>query len=83
VIYRLEIRPDAIADIEEAALWYEAREPSLGSDFADAVLQAIDTLPNNRLAYRIRHKRKNFDGNCSTDFRTASSTELPDTLLRS
>jgi len=57
--YRLEIRPDAIADIEEAALWYEAREPGLGSDFANEVLQAIDILPNNPLAYRIRHKRKN------------------------
>ena len=57
--YRLEIRPDAVADIEEAARWYEALEPGLGSDFADAVLQAIDILPNNPLAYRLRHKRKN------------------------
>ena len=42
--YSLEIRPDAVADIEEAARWYEAREPGLGSDFADAVLQAMGRL---------------------------------------
>ena len=57
--YRLEIRPDALSDIEEAARWYDEREPGLGSDFANEVLQAIDILPNNPRAYRIRHKRKN------------------------
>lgn len=57
--YRLEVRPDALADIEEASRWYESREPDLGSDFTHEVLQAIDTLSNSPLAYRMRHKRKN------------------------
>ena len=44
MIYRLEIRPDALADIEEAAGWYDAREPNLGAEFAREVLEAVDAL---------------------------------------
>jgi len=58
VSYRLEIRPDVLADIEEAAGWYEDREPGLGSEFTHEVLQAIDTLSSNPLIYRVRHRRR-------------------------
>lgn len=47
--YGLVIRPDALADIEKAAQWYEDQESGLGADFARAILQAIDTLPANPL----------------------------------
>ena len=32
---RLEVRPAAAADIEEAALWYESKRPGLGSEFLE------------------------------------------------
>ena len=59
MIYRLDIRPDALADIEEATHWYDERESGLGYEFAREVLGAVDTLANNPLAYRVRHRRKN------------------------
>ena len=59
VRYRLEIRPDALADIEKAAEWYDERELGLGNEFARDVLHAIDTLPMNPLLYRVRHRRAN------------------------
>jgi hypothetical protein len=31
--YRLNIRPEAEADVMEAALWYEQRKPGLGEEF--------------------------------------------------
>ena len=57
--YRLEIRPDALVDIEEAARWYDEQQSGLGSEFAREVIEAADTLLKNPLSYRLRHKRKN------------------------
>ena len=57
--YGLEIRPDALADIEEAARWYDEQQSGLGSEFAREVIEAIDTVLKNPLSYRLRHKRKN------------------------
>lgn len=47
--YRLEIRPEALVDIAEAAAWYEKRESGLGERFAREVVLAIDSLPPNPL----------------------------------
>ncbi|HXS00858.1 MAG TPA: hypothetical protein VN724_09810 [Pyrinomonadaceae bacterium] len=49
VNYRLEIRPDALADIEAAATWYEEHEAGLGTDFVKTVLESIDSLLVNLL----------------------------------
>lgn len=57
--YRLEIRPEVLADIDEAAQWYEMRESGLGAEFATEIVQAINDLPANPLIYRIRHRRYN------------------------
>lgn len=57
--YRLELRPDALADIESAAQWYEDREPGLGYDFTRTIFQEIDTLSANPLSYRLRDRRRN------------------------
>ena len=57
--YRLEIRPDALADIEEAGRWYDEQQLGLGSEFAREVIEAINTVLKNPLSYRLRHKRKN------------------------
>lgn len=59
MIYRVDILPSALVDIEEAARWYDERELGLGADFLREVLRAVETLSRNPLAYRLRHRRKN------------------------
>ena len=36
--YSLDIRPDALNDIEITATWYEDKEPALGADFTHIIL---------------------------------------------
>lgn len=57
--YGLEIRPHAIADIEEAARWYEDRELGLGADFARIILEKIESLRTRPLIHRLRDRRRN------------------------
>jgi plasmid stabilization system protein ParE len=59
VSHQLDIRPDALADIEAAAVWYEERQPGLGADFVRTVRRAINTLPANPLIHRVRDRRRN------------------------
>ena len=54
---RLEIRPQALADIAEAAAWYEERQKGLGERFTREVVAAIDVLLPNPLIYRLRNRR--------------------------
>jgi plasmid stabilization system protein ParE len=55
--HRLEIRPQALADIAEAAAWYEERQPGLGERSTREVVTAIDALSPNPLIYRLRNQR--------------------------
>lgn len=55
--HRLEIRPQAQADIAEAAAWYEERQPGLGERFTREVVVAIEALLPNPLIYRLRNRR--------------------------
>lgn len=57
--YQLDIRPDALADIETAGVRYEEQQPGLGAGFSRTVRHAIKTLPANPLIYRIREHRRN------------------------
>lgn len=57
--WELDIRADALADIEAAAAWYEERQPGLGVEFARTVRQAINSLADNPLIYRLRDRRRN------------------------
>ena len=59
MIYRLEITPDALADIEKATQWYDEQQSGLGNEFVREVLDSIDTLPSRPLIYRARHRRQN------------------------
>jgi toxin ParE1/3/4 len=59
VSYRLEIREDALADIEAAAVWYEEQQSGLGADFTRRVRHAIDALAANPLIHRLRDRRRN------------------------
>jgi plasmid stabilization system protein ParE len=58
VSWQLDIREAALADIEAAAVWYEGQEPGLGADFARTIRQAINSLPENPLIYRLRDRRR-------------------------
>ena len=55
--YRLEIRPQALADIAEAAAWYEERQPGLGERFTREIVAAIGDLLPNPLVCRLRNRR--------------------------
>lgn len=52
-IYRLIIRPEAVAEVAEATGWYEQRERGLGRDFLRAFRAAAATLRRNPLLYQI------------------------------
>ncbi len=57
--YEINISPDAVSDLEEAATWYKEREPGLGGEFVKAIREAINKLPANPLAHRFRNRRRN------------------------
>lgn len=57
VSHRLEIRPQALADMAEAAAWYEEHQGGLGERFIREVVTAIDALLPNPLVYRLRNRR--------------------------
>jgi toxin ParE1/3/4 len=58
VSWRLDIRQDALADIEAAVAWYEAQQPGLGADFARTARGAIRSLTEHPLIYRVRDRRR-------------------------
>jgi toxin ParE1/3/4 len=57
VSHRLEIRPQALADISEASKWYEERQAGLGERFTREVITAIEVLNSNPLIHRSRNRR--------------------------
>jgi hypothetical protein len=57
--YSLPTRKGKVAYHEGAAGWYEQQEIGLGSDFAKAVLEAIDNPLANLLLHRLRDRRRN------------------------
>ena len=57
--WQLDIREDALVDIETAAAWYDVQQTGLGAEFARAVRRAIRTLSENPPIYRLRDSRRN------------------------
>ncbi|TAL00504.1 MAG: type II toxin-antitoxin system RelE/ParE family toxin [Verrucomicrobia bacterium] len=57
--WRVVVRPEAGDDVEEAATWYDERQPGLGSDFTEEILKVFDALELNPLLNCRRHPRKN------------------------
>jgi plasmid stabilization system protein ParE len=47
VSYRLVIRPEADAEVAEAAQWYEERRPGLGGEFLDTFVEVTDKIRSN------------------------------------
>jgi plasmid stabilization system protein ParE len=53
---RLIVRPEAEADILNAALWYESREAGLGSEVTAEIRAATTRALENPLAYLLLRK---------------------------
>jgi len=54
--WRIELRPEAIADLDDAAAWYEEKNSGLGQDFVRQVSAAISRLALAPLMPRLRHR---------------------------
>lgn len=55
----VEFRPEVEQDMAEAAAWYEARQPGLGSEFVEEVIRVWHALGDNPLLNCRRHPTKN------------------------
>lgn len=56
--WRVVIRPEVERDVAEAAAWYDAREPGLGSEFVEEIIRVWDALAENPLLHSRRHPTK-------------------------
>ena len=45
---RLELHPEARAELRSAALWYEERRPGLGDEFISAISASLDRVSDAR-----------------------------------
>mgnify|MGYP001559757151 FL=1 len=50
---KVHLRPEAEADIEDAAIWYDRQRKGLGQEFLDDVLVALDTISENPNIYPV------------------------------
>jgi toxin ParE1/3/4 len=57
--WRVEFRPEVEQDMAEAAAWYEARQPGLGAEFIEEVIQTWDSLAENPMLNCRRHPSRN------------------------
>ncbi len=57
--WRVEFRPEVEHDVAEAAAWYESRQPGLGTEFVEEIIQIWDALAENPLLNCRRHPAKN------------------------
>ena len=62
------IRPDALADIESAAAWYEVKQAGLGTEYVRAMRGAIASLAGSAFLYHIRHRRFHVRWLCTRRF---------------
>jgi len=56
--FRVFLRPEAEADLGEAAAWYEEQKAGLDREFVEAIFRAIDALAVNPLLTSRRHRRR-------------------------
>jgi toxin ParE1/3/4 len=54
--YSLLVRPEAEADLEEAARWYERQREGLGADFLLCVDEVLAKISRSPLVYPVVHK---------------------------
>jgi plasmid stabilization system protein ParE len=53
----LRLRDEAVADLDEAAQWYESQQPGLGGAFLDGVTEAFQRLIDRPLAYPVIYRK--------------------------
>jgi len=58
VSWRVEVRPDVRADIDEAAAWYERQRSGLGAEFVREVVLVLPELAANPFLNSRRHRKK-------------------------
>ena len=64
----VDIRPDALTDIESAAEWYESREPGLGAEYVQAMRGAIAALAERAYHHQVRNRRLRVRWLCTRRF---------------
>jgi plasmid stabilization system protein ParE len=57
MIRRVIVRPLALADIAEAATWYEDQSPSLGEELTDEIIKAVLRAQESPDLFRILRSR--------------------------
>lgn len=53
---KVHLRPEAEADIEEAAAWYEKQREGLGVEFLDEILSIFETISCNPNMYPVVYR---------------------------
>lgn len=53
--FRIQIEPDALADIQEITNWYNQQKYGLGTRFQKTVIKQINSLKKNSQIYAIRY----------------------------
>lgn len=53
---RIEIRVEAIAEIEEAAVWYGRQQAVLRGEFLAAVTEVMTAIAENPRQFRVLHR---------------------------
>ena len=52
---KVTLRPEAEADLEDAAQWYERQRPGLGGEFLDEVLHTLQAIEDGPQVYAQVH----------------------------
>jgi plasmid stabilization system protein ParE len=50
---RLELHPEARAELRSAALWYEERRPGLGDEFISEISASLDRVRDTPESYPV------------------------------
>jgi hypothetical protein len=56
--WKVVVRPEAGADVLEAAAWYDAKQENLGGAFVEEILRVFDALTINPFLNSQRHPQK-------------------------
>ena len=68
-------RPQVVADILEAAEWYNTQRVGLGDEFTEEILTVFDALAINPLLHCLRHPTRKSVGAIQEDFPIALFTK--------
>jgi plasmid stabilization system protein ParE len=55
--FTFSVEPEAEAEIDEAASWYDTQSPSLGAEFLRAVQASLGAIQRNPFQYQIVYRQ--------------------------